>query len=227
MTPGGVVYRQTTLTGGTIQATQSLHESNSPTLAVNTDDSARIKKGRGKTREKGLEKMKKVMGSKMKIEIPIGKGRPTKPIQSAKLSNELEIISRNFLPLPNKWKELTREDKDAALIRCHERFNINLDEHYVKDSCKDILKNRSRQWRYKLKQKFESARSLEEARKMEVEQLTSDNWNKLCDMWSDPEHKKRCEINKANRTKLKSNHFMGSKAFVAYRAKIGEKESEV
>ncbi|KAM3235838.1 hypothetical protein P3L10_015875 [Capsicum annuum] len=153
MTPGGVVYRQTTLTGGTIQATQSLHESNSPTLAVNTDDSARIKKGRGKTREKGLEKMKKVMGSKMKIEIPIGKGRPTKPIQSAKLSNELEIISRNFLPLPNKWKELTREDKDAALIRCH----------------------------------------------------------------------KRCEINKANRTKLKSNHFMGSKAFVAYRAKIGER----
>ncbi|XP_016541542.1 uncharacterized protein LOC107842295 [Capsicum annuum] len=63
--------------------------------------------------------MKKAMGSKMKIEIPIGKGRPTKPIQSTKLSNELGIIARNFLPLPNKWKELTREDKDAALIRCH------------------------------------------------------------------------------------------------------------
>ncbi|KAM3320779.1 hypothetical protein P3S67_007981 [Capsicum chacoense] len=93
--------------------------------------------------------MKKAMGSKMKIEIPIGKGRPTKPIQSTKLSNELGIIARNFLPLPNKWKELTREDKDATLIRCHERFDINLDEHYVKDSYEDILKNRSRQWRYK------------------------------------------------------------------------------
>ncbi|KAF3664789.1 hypothetical protein FXO38_09925 [Capsicum annuum] len=38
---------------------------------VHLDDSARLKKGRGKTRGKGLEKIKKAMGSKMKIEIPI------------------------------------------------------------------------------------------------------------------------------------------------------------
>ncbi|KAF3674938.1 hypothetical protein FXO38_04990 [Capsicum annuum] len=119
-------------------------------VVVRMDDSSRLRKGRGKTRGKGFEKMKKAMGSKMKIEIPIGKGRPIKPIQSAKLSNELGIIARNFLPLPNKWKELTREDKDATLIRCQ----------------------------------------------------------------------KRCEINKVNRTKLKANHFMGSKAFVAARAEI-------
>ncbi|KAF3682357.1 hypothetical protein FXO38_01308 [Capsicum annuum] len=86
------------------------------------------------------------MLSEMKIEIPIGKGRLTKPIQSAKLSNELEIIARNFLLLPNKRKELIKEDKDAAPIICH--------------------------------------------------------------------------INKANSTKLKSDHFMGSKAFVAARAEI-------
>ncbi|KAF3660329.1 hypothetical protein FXO38_12193 [Capsicum annuum] len=35
------------------------------------NNSARIKKGRGKTRGKGLENMKKAMGSKMKIEISI------------------------------------------------------------------------------------------------------------------------------------------------------------
>ncbi|KAG5632744.1 hypothetical protein H5410_004461 [Solanum commersonii] len=133
--------------------------------------------------------MKKAQGRKMKIEIPVGKGRPTKPDQSAKLSNELGIIARNFLLLPNKWKELTREDKDAALIRCHERFEINLDEHYVKDSCEDILKNKSRQWHYKLKQLFENARSEEEARKIEVPELTPENWNRLCDMWINPEHK--------------------------------------
>ncbi|KAM3238808.1 putative protein isoform X1 [Capsicum annuum] len=156
MAPGGGVLRQTTLTGGTIQATQSPDESNCTTPVVNTDDFARLKKGRGKTRGKGLEKMKKAIGSKMKIEIPIVKGRPIKPIQSAKLSNELGIIAHNFLPLPNKWKELTREDKNATLIRCQ----------------------------------------------------------------------KRCEINKVNRTKLKSNHFMGSKAFVADRTEIGEKEHE-
>ncbi|XP_059290311.1 uncharacterized protein LOC132043876 [Lycium ferocissimum] len=81
----------------------------------------RIRNGRGKTRGKGLERMRKSMGSKKKIEIPVGKERPTKPTQSAKLSNELGIIARNFLSLPNKWKELTREDKGATLIRCHIR----------------------------------------------------------------------------------------------------------
>ncbi|WMV33084.1 hypothetical protein MTR67_026469 [Solanum verrucosum] len=122
MAPGGRVFKQTTLTGETIPDTQSLDELNNPAPLVITDASTRIKNGCGKTRGKGLEKMKKAMGSKMKIDILFGKGRPTKPVQSAKLSNELGIIARNFISLPNKWKELTREDKDAALIRCHVRI---------------------------------------------------------------------------------------------------------
>ncbi|KAG5584944.1 hypothetical protein H5410_045378, partial [Solanum commersonii] len=128
--PGGRVFRQTILTGETTQDTQSVDDSNNLTHVVNTDDFTRLKKGRGKTRGKGLEKMKKTLGSKMKIEIPLGKGRPTKPDQSAKLSNELGIIARNFLLLPNKWKELTREDKDAALIRCHNNM-IDLKDIYT------------------------------------------------------------------------------------------------
>ncbi|KAH0747466.1 hypothetical protein KY285_009123 [Solanum tuberosum] len=135
MAPGGRVFKQTKLTGETIQDTQSLDEINNPTPLVNTDTSIRIKNGRGKTRGKGLEKLKKAMGSKMKIDIPV-------------------------------------------------------------DSCEDILKNRSRQWRYKLKQLFESARSEEKARKIEVPELTPENWNRLCDMWINPKHKKRCDINK-------------------------------
>ncbi|XP_075093199.1 uncharacterized protein LOC107817019 [Nicotiana tabacum] len=226
MAPGGRVSRQTTITGASTQASRLSDPSNSNNRTPNTDDSTRIRKGRGRTMGKGLEKMKKSIGRKMVIDIPVGKGRPVKAIPSAKLSNELGIIARNFLSLPNKWKELTRDDKDAALIRCHEKFEINLDEHYTKDSCEDILKNRSRQWRYKLKKLFESASSEEEARKIEVPELTPENWNRLCDMWANPEHKRRCEINKVNRTKLKSNHFMGSRAFVAARAEIGVKEHE-
>lgn len=76
MAPGGCVFKQTTLTGETSQDTQSLDESNNHTPAVNTNDSTRIRNGRGKTRGKGLEKMKKAQGRKMKIEIPVGKGRP-------------------------------------------------------------------------------------------------------------------------------------------------------
>ncbi|KAH0693464.1 hypothetical protein KY285_020561 [Solanum tuberosum] len=135
MAPGGRVYKQKTLTGQTVSSAQSADESNKCTPATATDDTARFKRGRGKTRERGLEKLKRALGKTMVIEIPAGKGRPVKAVQSAKLSNELGIIARNFLALPNKWKELTVEEKDVALIRCHEKFEINLDEHYVKDSC--------------------------------------------------------------------------------------------
>ncbi|XP_070036108.1 uncharacterized protein [Nicotiana tomentosiformis] len=222
MAPGGRVSRQTTITGASTQASRSSDLSNSNNTIPNTYDSTRIRKGRGRTMGKGLEKMEKSIGRKMVIDIPVGKGRPVEAISSAKLSNELGIISRNFLLLPNKWKELTREDKDAALIRFH--FEINLDEHYTKDSCEDILKNRSRQWCYKLKNLIECASSEEEARKIEVPELIPENWNRQCDMWAYPEHKRRYEINKVNRTKLKSNHFMGSRAFVAARAEIGVNE---
>ncbi|KAF3617467.1 hypothetical protein FXO38_33972 [Capsicum annuum] len=67
---------------------------------------------------------------------------------------------------------------------------------------------------------LESARSEEASRKIEVPELTPENWNRLCDMWSDPEHKTQCQINKINRSKLKCNHIMRSKAFVVARAEI-------
>ncbi|WMV54487.1 hypothetical protein MTR67_047872 [Solanum verrucosum] len=180
MAPGGRVFKQTTLTGETIQDTQSLDESNNHTPAVNTNDSTRIRNSRGKTRGKGLEKMKKAQGRKMKIEIPIGKGRPTKPDQSAKLSNELGIIARNFLLLPNKWKELTREDKDAALIRCHE-----------------------------------------EARTIEVPELTPENWNRLCDMWINPEHKSKTNPEGVEPDRIefyKHTHYMSEKGWSSLEA---------
>lgn len=60
--------------------------------------------------------MKKSMGRKMKIEISVGEGRPTKRNLSAKLFSELGVISRNFLPLSNRWKELIREDRDFPLV---------------------------------------------------------------------------------------------------------------
>ncbi|KAF3663602.1 hypothetical protein FXO38_10548 [Capsicum annuum] len=66
MAPRGGAFTQTTLTGGSIQATQSPHELDSPTPNVNTNDSARLRKGRGKTRGKDLEKTKKAMGKMMR-----------------------------------------------------------------------------------------------------------------------------------------------------------------
>ncbi|KAG5589688.1 hypothetical protein H5410_040202 [Solanum commersonii] len=132
MAPGGRVYKQKTLIGQTVSSAQSVDESNKCTPATATNNTARFKRGRGKTRGKRLEKMKKALGEKMVIEILAKKGRPVKA----------------------------------------EKFEINLDEHYVKDSCEEILKNRSQQWRYKLKKMFESALSEEVARKIEVPEQT-------------------------------------------------------
>lgn len=61
--------------------------------------------------------------------------------------------------------------------------------HYVDHSCEYIRKNRSQQWRYKLKMIFEKALSEDVARKIEVSELTPENWNRLCNMWSNLEHK--------------------------------------
>lgn len=101
------------------------------------DASTRMKNGCG-NRGKGHEKMKKAMRSKMKIEIPTGKGRPTKPNQSAKLYNELGIIAQNFILLSNKWKKLSREDKDWTLIRCHVRILYSF-KHHVCNSIEFFL----------------------------------------------------------------------------------------
>uniref|UniRef100_M1D4X8 Uncharacterized protein n=1 Tax=Solanum tuberosum TaxID=4113 RepID=M1D4X8_SOLTU len=55
--------------------------------------------------------MKKAQGRKMKIEIPVGKGRPTKPDQSAKLSNELGLIARNFFCFQTSGKNSQERTK--------------------------------------------------------------------------------------------------------------------
>ena len=53
----------------------------------------------------------------MRIEISKEKNRPLDKDQSAKLSNELGIIIRNLIPVPTKWKDLTKVDKTRAFDR--------------------------------------------------------------------------------------------------------------
>jgi hypothetical protein len=74
------------------------------------------KRTRGPSRGLGLEKL--IKGSnKMHINIPKGKGRPTSEVQSAKLSNEIGLISRQFIAIPTKWKGMTNDDKNHAMER--------------------------------------------------------------------------------------------------------------
>ncbi|KAE8683480.1 hypothetical protein F3Y22_tig00111207pilonHSYRG00012 [Hibiscus syriacus] len=62
--------------------------------------------------------------NKLIVEIPEGKGRPIDAVQSAKLSSEIGIISRQFISMPTKWKDMKDNDKLHAL----ERLKLKDDE---------------------------------------------------------------------------------------------------
>jgi len=71
-----------------------------------------------------------------------------------------------------------------------ERFEINLENNYFRDSCEDLLKNKSRQWHYHFKWKFFEAQNGEARLKLLQESgLKAHNYQCLSEMWIDPEHK--------------------------------------
>ena len=69
---------------------------------------------RGRTRGKGLKKINKAAGKKMKIQIDLEQGRPVDRVQSAKLSNQLGFISRECIPVPKKWSDVKEDVLNLA-----------------------------------------------------------------------------------------------------------------
>uniref|UniRef100_K4AVU6 Uncharacterized protein n=1 Tax=Solanum lycopersicum TaxID=4081 RepID=K4AVU6_SOLLC len=114
MAPRGRIYKRNTFTRETVSATHSINYPNKCTFAITTDNISRIINGQRKTRGEGLNKIKRYLEKNVVVEIPNGKWRSVKAIQSAKLSNHLGIVAQYFLTLPNQGKELKIEEKDAA-----------------------------------------------------------------------------------------------------------------
>ena len=54
---------------------------------------------------KGLEKLTRLMGAKVRTEIAEGMRRPEKPVQAAKLASEGGLIARAHMPLLPHFKE--------------------------------------------------------------------------------------------------------------------------
>lgn len=158
----------------------------------------------------------------MSIEIEPGKGRPVKEAQSAKLSSEIGIISRKFMPIPPKWKNLDEGDKDHAYERLQSKFEIGINDDYVRKSVNSIMQKSVRQQRYRLHQHFKKFDSPEEARRNLPTKynISDENWDELCKLWTDESFKERCRKNATNRLLCKWSHNQGSRAFVASRAKM-------
>ncbi|KAJ0041109.1 hypothetical protein Pint_26733 [Pistacia integerrima] len=84
----------------------SITLSNSEDVTLPTTDSTSTKVKRGRTQGKGLSKMNKSFGKKLKVHVDLDKGRPVNRVQSTKLSSQLGVISREFIRIPIKWKDM-------------------------------------------------------------------------------------------------------------------------
>ncbi|KAK9033727.1 hypothetical protein V6N11_049912 [Hibiscus sabdariffa] len=124
-------------------APNQTHDDIDPDITVENSE----KRIRGPSRGKGLENLIKG-GNKLLVEIPEGKSRPTDAVQSAKLSSEIGIISRQFTPIPTKWKDMKDNYKVHALERLKSKFEMKLDDDYVKTSVMSIMSKLSRNHRH-------------------------------------------------------------------------------
>ncbi|KAK8494929.1 hypothetical protein V6N12_007913 [Hibiscus sabdariffa] len=199
-------------------APNQTHDDIDPDITVENSESINIseKRIRGPSRGKGLENLIKG-GNKLLVEIPEGKSRPTDAVQSAKLSSEIGIISRQFTPIPTKWKDMKDNYKVHALERLKSKFEMKLDDDYVKTSVMSIMSKLSRNHRHQVHlhlKKFPNA-IIARQNKPTKYNLTQENWEKLCDLFSDPQYQRRCEINARVRRNVKLPHNQGSRAFVA------------
>ncbi|KAG8383121.1 hypothetical protein BUALT_Bualt05G0151800 [Buddleja alternifolia] len=96
-----------------------------PTDAKVWKEFDKVKSVRGPTRGIVLRKLNKKNKDKLIIHIDPVQRRPIDSVESAKLSSELGQLSRESLPVPNKWKNFKKTELMTAFTQLDERCNIN------------------------------------------------------------------------------------------------------
>nr|GMC53137.1 Transposase, Ptta/En/Spm, plant [Ipomoea batatas] len=209
------------------QLNQSMPSTLSPDATPNTDGGLSKKKPcRGPTRGFGLVKRNEVAGKKLQVVVDIEHGRPLNRIESAKLSNELGQIVRDYMPCPIKYSNYTKEEKNCAWERLLMRLDIvNFREDPRVFQCvENILKVRYRNYKHALHKEFLKYHSATEAKLHVPKGLTTENWNELCDYWSKGDVQVKCMINSWCRSQQKMPHNQGSAAFVPVFNELRQKE---
>ncbi|XP_044947178.1 uncharacterized protein LOC123396228 [Hordeum vulgare subsp. vulgare] len=168
---------------------------------------------------KGLEKLTRLMGAKVRIEIAEGMRRPEKPVQAAKLASEGGLIARAHMTLLPHFKEYK---KNPSLVQNYigkvsANFEMDTESSVIEYACTDILKNLLRNRRhYVKKQYFDNVEASKVSIKSPVSDITDTEWQRLVELWSTPRHKETCANNKVNRTKVKFAQKTGSRCYVAH-----------
>ncbi|KAK6119333.1 hypothetical protein DH2020_046932 [Rehmannia glutinosa] len=69
---------------------------------------------RGPTRGKEFQRMNDTSKKRLEVFIDPIQGRPLDKVQSAKLSNEIGIVSREFMLCPISFPKFKQEDRNVA-----------------------------------------------------------------------------------------------------------------
>ncbi|KAJ0094923.1 hypothetical protein Patl1_16153 [Pistacia atlantica] len=133
--------------------------------------------------------MNKAFGKKLKVHVDLDTARPINRVQPAKLSSQVGVISQESIRGPIKWKDMEVYDFKLALDNLDLQMEIeDIGDETIQVKIEQLLKNRSRNARYKLHNHFKKFTTLKEAQKNKPKEnsLTQDNWNLLYKYWSDP-----------------------------------------
>ncbi|KAM7481435.1 hypothetical protein LguiB_006018 [Lonicera macranthoides] len=70
------------------------------------------------------------------------------------------------------------------------KFEIRLDDPYVRANVESLLQHRSKDARYRYHQRFLKHPTIEEAKRDPPEDLTQENWEALCDFYANPQYQR-------------------------------------
>ncbi|CAH9123657.1 unnamed protein product [Cuscuta epithymum] len=173
------------------------------------------KRGRGQTMGKGIMRAFAASKTKMKVTVDPYIGRPKDGEESAKLSSQIGIITRDVLPVPRRWKEVDEENGlEPGFDHIQMHMDVNFADPGVKESLIGRLKSSSRQKRYQLHMHYKQFQTLEEAKEKKPPTfLSQENWELLCDHFASPEFQKSSITNTENRKLVRAPHITGRKPF--------------
>ncbi|EEE56635.1 hypothetical protein OsJ_06035 [Oryza sativa Japonica Group] len=149
---------------------------------------------RGKSMGKEIDSISKGLGTMIPIIVKEGKKRPEAPMQTAKLASESGIIIRQHIPIYPSWTDYKNDSSqlDNLKGKLKGKFSIDIHSDPVIAAMEDILRCGTRHMRYRLKKKYFDGVPANQVRTTSpLKCMTDEQWTKLVDMWSSPEHKKQ------------------------------------
>lgn len=139
-------------------------------------------------------------------------------MQAAKLASESGIIIRQHIPIYPSWTDYKKDSSQLINLKgkLKGKFAIDIHNEPVVAAVEDILKCATCQMRYRLKKKYFDGVPANQVRTTSpLKCMNDEQWRKLVDIWSSPEHKDKCAKNQLNREKLRFQQRTRSRSYIA------------